>query len=397
MFDIKKARAETPGAEKVMHFNNAGAALMPDVVVNALKSHIDLEAEIGGYEAAGQTIDADAHTYEALAKLINCQADEVAFVENATAGWCGAFYGMAQTFKPGDRILTAQAEYGSNYIAYLQVAERIGIKIDVIPDDETGALSVSELENRIDDDVKLVTITHIPTNGGLTNPAAEVGRVTKAAGIPYLLDACQSVGQMPMDVQEIGCDILTATGRKYLRGPRGTGFMYVNPAMADVFDPPVLDNHSATWVSRDKIEIRSDAKRFENWENYTAGKIALGVAADYALGWGMDEIYARNLELAGQLRDQLAEIPGVQVRDLGETPGAIVTFTAGQLPADEIKRRLAAHNINVTHSTVYSTRLDMENRGLDALVRASLHYYNSENEIDRFIETLKGELQNAGQ
>lgn len=395
MIDIKKARSETPGAEKVVHFNNAGAALMPDAVVNSLKSHIDLEADIGGYEAADQTKDADAHTYDAISKLINCKADEVAFVENATAGWCGAFYGMAQTFKPGDRILTAQAEYGSNYIAYLQVAERTGVKIEVVPDDETGALSIKELENRIDDTVKLVTITHIPTNGGLTNPAAEVGKVTQAAGVPYLLDACQSVGQMPIDVEEIGCDMLTATGRKYLRGPRGTGFLYIKPSMIDVFDPPVLDNHSATWSARDQFTIRADAKRFENWENYTAGKIALGVAVDYALDWGMDAIYERNLHLAGLFRDQLAATAGVTVRDLGSNPGAIVTFTADQLPADVLKQRLAGHGINVTHSTVFSTRLDMEHRGLDAVVRASLHYYNTEQEIDRFMGALATELKKA--
>lgn len=392
MIDIDKARRETPGAENVLHFNNAGAALMPTVVVDAVKNHIDLEAQIGGYEAADQTIDADAHTYEAIATLINCQADEVAFVENATVGWCGAFYGLAQTFKPGDRLLTAQAEYGSNYIAYLQIAKRTGVQIEVIADDETGALSVQALENMIDDRVKLISITHMPTNGGLTNPAAAVGRVAKAAGIPYLLDACQTVGHMPIDVAEIGCDMLSATGRKYLRGPRGTGFLYVLPTMVDKFEPLVLDNHSATWTGRDIFEIRSDAKRFENWENYTAGKIALGVAVDYALSWGMDAIYERILHLAGHFRARLAETPGVVVRDLGPAPGGIVTFSVEGMAADVVKRRMADHKINVTHSTVYSTRLDMENRGLEAVVRASLHYYNTEQEIEWFMDVLAQEM-----
>jgi len=393
MIDVVKARAETPGAEQVQHFNNAGAALMPDVVLNAIKDHLDLEATIGGYEAANQEIARDAHTYEAIAQMINCKADEVAFVENATAGWCGAFYGMAHTFKPGDRILTAQAEYGSNYIAYLQVAERTGVQIDVVPDDETGALSLDALEQMIDERVKLVSITHVPTNGGLTNPAAGVGKITKAAGIPYLLDACQSVGQMPIDVDELGCDMLTATGRKYLRGPRGTGFMYVRPRMFDVFSPPVLDNHSATWTDRNSFEIRRDAKRFENWENYIAGRIALGVAVDYALSWGIADIYARNLHLAGLFRERLSEIPAVTVRDLGVSPGAIVTFTVDGIASTEIQQRMAQHKINVSHSTIFSTRLDMEDRGLDAMVRASLHYYNTEEEIDRFVRTLLTEIK----
>ncbi len=392
MIDMEKARRDTPGVEKVLHFNNAGAALMPTGVVDAIKNHIDLEAEIGGYEAADRTIDGDAHTYDAIAQLINCQADEVAFVENATVGWCGAFYGLAQTFKPGDRLLTAQAEYGSNYIAYLQIAQRTGVQVEVIPDDETGALSVEALENMIDERVKLISITHMPTNGGLTNPAAAIGRVAKAANIPYLLDACQTVGQMPIDVEAIGCDMLTATGRKYLRGPRGTGFLYVRPAMADLFDPPVLDNHSATWTGRDTYEIRRDARRFENWENYTAGKIALGVAVDYALSWGMEAVYERILYLAGLFRARLADTPGITVRDLGPTPGGIVTFSVAGVAADEVRRRMAGHQINVTHSTVFSTRLDMENRKLDAVVRASVHYYNTEQEIDQFLEVLVQEL-----
>ena len=392
MIDVKKARAETPGTKNVLHFNNAGAALMPGVVVDALKDHIDLEAEIGGYEAAAQTIDADDHTYHAIADLINCKTTEVAFVENATVGWSGAFYGLANTFKSGDRILTARAEYSSNYIAYLQIAERTGIQIDVIPDDETGALSPSALGNMIDDRVKLISITHVPTNGGLINPAAAVGKIANAAGVPYLLDACQSVGQMPIDVAEIGCDMLSATGRKYLRGPRGTGFLYASSQIMEKFDPPVLDNHSAKWTGRNTYEIRSDAKRFENWENYTAGKIALGVAVDYAASWGLDNIYARNLDLAALFRDRLSQIQGVTLRDLGTNPGAIVTFTVDEIKAPEITARMAKHKINITQSTLFSTRLDMEKRHLNAVVRASLHYYNTEQEIDLFIEKLTVEI-----
>ncbi len=392
MIDVQKARDETSGVENVLHFNNAGAALMPRLVVNAIKGHIDLEAEIGGYEAAEKNHDAVLHMYDAIANLINCKSSQVAFVENATVGWSGAFYGLANTFKPGDRILTTRAEYSSNYIAYLQTAERTGVQIDVIPDDITGALSPIALENMIDDRVKLISITHIPTNGGLTNPAVAVGKIANVAGIPYLLDACQSIGQMPIDVAEIGCDFLSATGRKYLRGPRGTGFLYASDRMIEKFEPPTLDNHSATWTGRDTYEIRKDAKRFENWENYMAGKVALGVAVDYANALGLDQIYARNLHLANSLRDVLSQTKDVTVRDLGIDPCAIVTFTVDGINAKEIKSRMTKHKINITHSTFLSTRLDMENRNLKSVVRASLHYYNTEQEIDRFINVLTAEI-----
>ena len=388
--DVAKARAETPGAENVLHFNNAGAALMPEPVVTALTDHIHLEAKIGGYEAAATANAAQERTYQAAAGLINAKPEEIAVVENATVAWCMAFYGFIQTLMPGDRVLTAEAEYASNYIAYLQAAKTRGIEIVMVPSDETGALSVEALENLIDDRVKLISITHVPTNGGLVNPAAAIGGIANAAGIPYLLDACQSVGQIPVDVEAIGCDMLSVTGRKYLRGPRGTGFLYMRKAMLDRFEPPMLDLHSAQWAAADRYELRDDARRFENWEDSIAGKIGLGVAIDYALSWGMEAIHERITHLAETLRDRLAATPGVMVRDLGREKYGIVTFTMDGIAPNQIRAFLAKEAINVTHSTVNSTRLDMEHRGLDAVVRASVHYYNMETEIDRFMEAVSG-------
>ncbi len=388
MFDINKARADTPGADNRIHFNNAGAGLMPTCVVDALKTHIDLEAAIGGYEAADQTTEQQQRAYVAAAEMVNCKANQIAIVENATVAWCHAFYGIAETFKPGDRILTAMAEYGSNYISYLQIAKRKGIVIDAVPNDESGQLSLDALENMIDDRVKLITITHVPTNGGLVNPAVGIGKIARAAGIPYLLDACQSVGQMPVDVEEIGCDMLTVTGRKYLRGPRGTGFLYMGPAMLDRFEPLTLDNHSATWTATDAYEIKPDALRFENWENYIAGKIGLAAALDYALAWGVDNTHARLMGLATSFRAQLSARKGVVVRDIGAETCGIVTFTVDGIEPAQIKQEMASRAINVTHSTRFSSRLDMEDRDLDGVVRASVHYYNTEGEIDQFMIAL---------
>jgi len=378
--DITQARIDTPGCANVVHFNNAGASLMPRPVLEAIKEHLNLEAAIGGYEAAARAHDAVEHVYHSISKLLNCEPDDIAVIENATRAWDMAFYSIP--FEPGDIILTSAAEYASNYIAYLQVSKKTGARIVVVPNEENGQISIRALSNLIDKRVKIIAITHVPTNGGLVNPAADVGKIARQAGILYLLDACQSVGQMPIDVHEIGCDFLTATGRKYLRGPRGTGFLFVRRGAIEKLEPPFLDLHAARWSSRDHYEVRLDARRFENWETYYVGKIGLGVAVDYALAWGLDQIWKRVSALAGSLRAKLMDIPKVRVLDLGVVKCGIVSFTIDGHRPEDICLKLSQLNFNVTYSL-------MEARGLESLVRASVHYYNTEGEINCFCETLR--------
>jgi cysteine desulfurase / selenocysteine lyase len=384
--DLARVRADTPGVAHVAHFNNAGAALPPRVVTEAITGHLDLESRVGGYEAEALARRRVAFTYDAIAALLNGHRDEVALVENATVAWRTAFYGLR--FGPGDRILTSVCEYASNYIAYLQVAARTGAVVEVVPDDADGALDVSALERMVDGRVRLIAVTHVPTNGGLVNPAIGIGRVARAAGVPYLLDACQSVGQMPIDVAAIGCDMLSATGRKYLRGPRGTGFLWISRAFWDRVEPPMLDLHAATWVAEDRYELRDDARRYENWEADVAARIGLGVAVDYALNLGLVEIALRVTALAEDLRARLAALPGVTVRDRGRVRCGIVTFTVDGHAAEAVKDALAKAGINVTVSTRTSTLIDMSARDLDAVVRASVHYYNDDAEIDRLVRVV---------
>lgn len=386
-FDIARARAETRASADLIHFNNAGASLMPIPVSDALHAYLHQEEQIGGYETATAQAAALDNFYTATAKLLHCHPDEIAFVENATRAWDMAFYAL--TFQPGDRILTTIAEYGSNVIAYLQQAKRYGVEVVFVPNDAHGQIDVHALANLIDDRVKLISISHIPTGGGLVNPAKAVGQLAKQAGIPYLLDACQAVGQLPLDVDEIGCDMLSGTGRKYLRGPRGTGLLYVRREWIERLEPPLLDQHAATLLSPTTYAIRADAKRFENWEQYFAGKAALGVAIDYALGWGIENIQARVYRLAATLRQKLAALDGVRVTDEGVEQCGIVTFMATQLGAGAIKAGLAAQGINVTTPRGSGSLVSFQQRGLTELVRASLHYYNTEAEIDTLIAVLQ--------
>jgi selenocysteine lyase/cysteine desulfurase len=387
MLDLDRVRADTPGVAHVAHLNNAGAALPPRQVLEAVVGHLQREAEIGGYEAARERRDRWEHAYDALARLLNAHRDEIAVIENATRAWDMAFY--AFDLRPGDRVLTGRAEYASNWIALKQVAERTGARIEVVPDDESGQIDVRALEERLDADVRLVSLVHEPTQSGLVNPAAEVGRVTRAAGVPLILDACQSAGQLPLDVEALGCDILSGTGRKFLRGPRGTGFLWVRRSLIEELEPPLLDMHAAEWLPDGSYRIRDDARRFENWETYYAGKIGLGVAVDYALGLGVDAIWARIQELAGRLRAALAEVEGVTLLDRGAVLGATVVFDVAGVDPTVVRDRLAERGVNVSVMEAESAQLDFGARGIASAVRSSVHYYNDDGDLDRLVEGVK--------
>lgn len=385
--DIQRLRADTPGIRHRVHFNNAGAALMPQQVLDAMVGYLQREAEIGGYEAAEEAAEQLGGVYESLARLLGASPDEIAVTENATVAWQLAFYAMK--FRPGDRILTARAEYAANYVAFLQVAHRTGAVIEVIPDDADGVLDPNALDRMIDERTKLIAITWIPTNGGLRNPASAVGQIAKKHGVTYLLDACQAVGQMPVDVAQIGCDILSATGRKFLRGPRGTGFLYVRRDCLRELEPPMVDHFAAPWVAIDRYEMRPDARRFETWENNYAARLGLGRAVDYALELGLDTIEERCLKLSAALREELTRIEAVDLYDLGRNPASIVAFSIRGKDAASIKAQLADAGFNVSVSRPSSTLLDATARQLPPVVRASPHYYNSEEEVDLFITKLR--------
>ncbi len=384
--DIDRLRADTPACADLIHFNNAGASLMPLPAYRAMLDHLELEQRIGGYEAAARAQPALDDFYTAFADLLNCQPGEIAYVENATRAWDMAFYSLP--LKEGDRILTAEAEYVSNFLGFLHQARRRGLQIDVAPSDASGQLDLDALERMITPRTRLIAITHIPTQGGLVNPAEAVGAIAARHGITYLLDACQSAGQMPLDVKKLGCQLLSGTGRKFLRGPRGTGFLYVSKGIIEQLDPPFIDLGSANWTGTHSYEVLPDAKRFENWESFVAGRVGLRAAVRYALDLGLESIQARVRMLADTLRSELAALPGITVHDLGREKSGIVTFYKADETPRDLQARLRAAAINVSVSSRSSAQLDFGRRGLSQLVRASVHCFNTEEEISNFCRAI---------
>jgi selenocysteine lyase/cysteine desulfurase len=384
--DLDRLRADTPACANLIHFNNAGSSLMPLPAYRAMMDHLELEQKIGGYEAAAAADAMLQDFYAAFAALLNCEAGEIAYVENATRAWDMAFYSLP--LKEGDRILTAEAEYVSNFLGFLHQAQRRGLQIDVAPSDAQGQIDLDALEKLITPKTKLIAITHIPTQGGLVNPAEAVGAIAARHGITYLLDACQSVGQMKLDVKKLGCQLLSGTGRKFLRGPRGTGFLYVSKDIIDRLDPPFIDLGAANWTGTHSFELLPDARRFENWESFVAGRIGLRAAVRYALNLRLENIEARITQLAETLRRQLAALPGITVHDLGARKSGIVTFYKADEPPEQLKQRLRAARINVSVSSQSSAQLDFTRRGLSQLVRASVHCFNSTEEIGVFCEAM---------
>lgn len=383
--DVARVRADTPAVADLLHLNHAGASLCPTPVLDTVIDHLRLEATVGGYEAADRVADRLHEVPDRVGRLIGADPDEVAIVDSATRAWHLAF--AAFPLERGDVVLVSRPEYVSNVLGLLWAREKQGIRLEVLPDASDGSVDPEATAERLArGDVAAVALSWVPSQGGLIQPAAEIGAACRAAGVPYLLDGCQAVGQLRVDVDEVGCDVLAATGRKFLRAPRGTGFLYVRRSFMERLDPPPLDGRSTEWRSATEWEPAPGAQRFESFERPVAAVLGLGAAAEYALGLGSAAIESRVLALGGSLRERLAGIDGVEIHDEGTRRCGIVTFTVDGSDPDEVMAWLRERSVNVSVARASTARLDMDGRGLESLVRASVHYVNTDEELDRFAD-----------
>ena len=393
MLDIDSLRADTPGCEHVIHLNNAGAGLMPAPVVSAIQDHIDLEARIGGYEAAAERQDAVEAARAAVARLIGAEPRNIAFMENATVAFHAAVSSFA--FERGDLILTSRNDYISNQITYMALQQRLGVELVYAPDLAEGGvdpLAAEEIVHR--QRPRMVAMTHVPTNSGLVQQLSHIGKACRARDIPFLVDACQSVGQLPVDVGNLQCDFMSATARKFLRGPRGSGFLYISDAALDRgVEPLFVDMQGAHWVAPALYQPVPDARRFENWEFAYALVLGLGAAAEYVLNVGLDQIEPRVKELAALCRRLLARVGGVSVLDIGPELCGIVTAALDGVDPGDAVRELRAQGVNTASSAWEYAVLDFTDKGVDGALRISPSYYNTEQEIEAAVAAIEEIVQ----
>jgi selenocysteine lyase/cysteine desulfurase len=387
--DLLRWRADTPGCSSVVHLNNAGAALVPRAVRDAVAAHLALEEKLGGYEAADVQAPGIRQVYASLGELLGGEARNFALVQNSTVAFAQAL--SAFDLGPRDSILTSQADYASNQIMYLSLARRRGVQIIRAPDVPEGGIDPAAVRDLIARRrPTLVALTWVPTNSGLVQPVELVGEACRDAEVPYLVDACQAVGQMPVEVSRLHCDFLSATARKFLRGPRGLGFLYVSDRMLSIGAHPLLvDMHGATWTGPDAFTLTPDARRFETWEFAYALVLGMGAAIHYAMEVGIEVACDRARELAGYVRERLAALPGVRVLDRGPELCAIATATFDGRDANALKLELRHRGINTSSPEREDAVIDMDQKGATSAIRISPHYYNTKEEIDTAVDALQ--------
>jgi selenocysteine lyase/cysteine desulfurase len=386
--DVAALRADTPGTDRVIHFNNAGCGLMAKPVTAVMVDHLNLEAQIGGYEASAARADEVRGFYTEIAALINTSPDNIAFAGSATHAYATALSSIP--FEAGDVILTTRDDFISNQIAFLSLRKRFGVRIVHAPNTQEGVVDVEAMAALMRTHrPRLVSVTHVPTNSGLVSPVAEIGRLCRELDLLYLVDACQSVGQLVIDVEEIGCDLLTATCRKFLRGPRGSGFLYVSDRVLRAgHEPLFIDMHGARWTAPDAYEPAATAARFEEWEFPYATVLGSAAAVRYARDVGIEAIARRTPALAARLRDGLAPIPGVRVLDRGPNPAALVTFEIAGWQPQAFKAAMDGRGINSALSFREFAQFDFGDKNVDWCLRLSPHYYNTEDEVDRVADAV---------
>ena len=378
----------------VVHFNHSGAGLPSPETVQAVVDHLRLEAERGPMEAGAIASDAIRNSYQVAAQLLGCAPQDVAFGTSH-----GQLYGNLIASIPlsaGDKIFVSRQEWIGNVLCLQRSANLSGASLSLMASDDTSAVDPIALGESLSSEVRIVALTWIGAGSALINPAAAIGAAIRHAGSSafFIIDASQAIGQVPINVAEIGCDALIACGRKFLRGPRGTALAYISPRLAAEIVPRSIDNVSST-LSNGNVVVANSAQAFEFGEESVALKLGLGKAIEQALSLGVDRIRLKLHHKAAILRQALAVVPGVQLLDLGNSKGAAVTFAINGVACATAKQRLADQGINIGMNGPGYTPYDLSIRGISELLRASVHLSTTDDDIALIVNATRSISQTS--
>lgn len=384
---VQHLREATPGCQSgIVHFNHAGASLPSQATLDAIIDQLQREARDGPMEAGEQGAVLVEKARRAAGQLLNAPASSIAFASSGSTAWSMAFQALGP-WQPGDRILVGRHEWGGN-LASMELAVQAAARVEVIPCDASGAACPVALEAMLDAKVKLIDLTWLPANGGLINPAQAIGDVARRHTIPYFIDAGQAVGQLPVDVQALQCDVLKSAGRKHLRGPRGTALLYIRPEFLPHLNPAQRDVFSAPWTA-EGFDLRNDARRFETSEVSFALLAGLGNALHEINQLGIERVWQRVLQTSARIREALRQIPGISLHDLGNTHSGLIAFNLAGWDSFELKQRLGLKRINIGANGVAYTPMDMQARGLSSVARISVSPLNTDDEIELLVKALR--------
>jgi selenocysteine lyase/cysteine desulfurase len=377
----------TGGEGAITHLNAAGAGLMPECVVAAIKSHLDLEARRGVHWAAADAGSAIEETRLLAGRLMGVAPTHLAFGEQASRLWALAFASMP--LKRGDRILIARNDWGGNILNAVRRAAASGAEVIRLPMTEQGRIDVEQAKALVDERTVAISVSAVASSFGLRQPVEALGSIARPEACLYFVDGAQAAGQFELTLPGASADIMVAPGRKWLRGGRGQAMMALSDrALRRLVQPIIVDQGAGVWCPDDGFLSREDGRRFEAWEFSAAGRLGLRASLQELDRIGLANVRAHNFEKLRRLRTNLRDIPGLTVFEDEDAGAAFLTFQHTSLSADTIVEELAMRGIAIASVGLDYARWELEARGLERIVRVAPHIYSSEDDIGRFNDEL---------
>lgn len=367
-----------------MYFNNAGAGLMSKGTYETLTNHMEIEMNVGAYKAAAIKSDAVNNFYLLAAKLLNAGSkDEIAFIDSASRGWNLIIYGL--DIKESDVIVTLSSEYGTNLLTIYDIAKRTHCGIKVIQCDNEGNFSLDDVDQALQSGGTILAVSHVAAQGSIVNPVVELGILAQKYDAIYIVDGCQAVGQIKVDVQQINCCAYVTAGRKWLRGPRGTGILYVRRNAP--IRTPQIDLASADLVFDElgtvvDVKVRDDAKQFELWEKSTSSLLGLANAIQEYMDYGIDTAEQEICAKANYIRSFVVSNQHLAlVGSENSSTGVVGFYIKDPKQEKKVKELIEKENFIISYVCDWDCPTFFPQNGVQYIFRISPHYYTSNDDI----------------